>query len=132
MLPAVLVQLRRPQRVHAPLQRQQLALAVGEDERHEGLLVAHLAHPARHGDEASETGGGLAMMPGHDLEGVAQRADQERVCRVELAGALDPRPDLGDGLGALEQARVVGMRIELGERDQRGCRCRPTETQALS
>ena len=84
MLPAVLVQLRRPQRVHAPLQRQQLALAVGEDERHEGLLVAHLAHPARHGDEASETGGGLAMMPGHDLEGVAQRADQERVCRVEL------------------------------------------------
>jgi hypothetical protein len=84
MLPAVLVQLRRPQRVHAPLQRQQLALAVGEDERHEGLLVAHLAHPARHGDEASETGGGLAMMPGHDLKGVAQRADQERVCRVEL------------------------------------------------
>jgi hypothetical protein len=72
------------------------------------------------------------MMPGHDLEGVAQRADQERVRRVELVGALDLRPDLGDGLDPLERARVVGMRIEPGERDQRGCRCRPTETQALS
>jgi hypothetical protein len=61
------------------------------------------------------------MMPGDDLEALAERPHEQRVRRVELARPLDLRLDLGDRVVALEQARVVGMRVEPVEGDRDGC-----------
>src|SRR3712207_6961944 len=42
----------RRESMHPALERQEPALRVGEHERHEGRVVRHLPHPARHGVEA--------------------------------------------------------------------------------
>jgi hypothetical protein len=67
----------------AVLERRQLALPVGAHELEERLIVPHLLDPARHRDEPRLLGGQLAMMPGEDLEALAQRADDQRMRRVE-------------------------------------------------
>jgi hypothetical protein len=76
----------------------------------------------QHGTASSPAGsrGSHAVVPSDDLEALAHGPHEQRVGGIEAAGPHDLRLDLVDDLGALEQPRVVGMRVELGQRHQDG------------